>query len=89
MGPGCNEVRLNTFCHRKSQAEREPKETGMTDGKQKRPTARETAGEGAAPRKRKEGPAGAEEHANPKRGDERDDARLIERRRDARNPEGL
>lgn len=61
----------------------------MSDRKQKSPTARETAGEGAEPRKRREGPASAEELAEPKRGDERADGRLIERRRDAHNPEGL
>lgn len=61
----------------------------MSDRKQKTPTARETEGEGAAPRQRKEGPESAEERADPKRGNESVDGRLIDRRRDAHTPEGL
>lgn len=61
----------------------------MSDRKKESPTARETAGEGAEPRKRKEGLASAEERAEPKRGNEPADGRLIDRRRDARNREGL
>ena len=63
----------------------------MTDRKQpaKSPTARETSGEGADKRKRNEGTVTAEERAEPERGNERVDARIIERKRDAHNPEGI
>lgn len=55
----------------------------------KQPTARETSGEGAARRRRTEGAESAEERADPSRGTEPNDPRLIERRRDAHNPDGL
>ena len=55
----------------------------------KRPAARETKGEGVPKRKRNEGSVSAEERAEPNRGDERVDGRLIERERDAHNPEGI
>jgi hypothetical protein len=55
----------------------------------KRPVARETKGEGAPRRKRNEGTVTAEERAEPERGNERTDGRLIERERDAHNPEGI
>ena len=55
----------------------------------KRPAARETKGEGVPKRKRNEGSVSAEERAEPKRGDESVDGRLIERERDAHNPEGI
>jgi hypothetical protein len=64
----------------------------MTDPKDrpKKPGARETSGEGAPKRTRTEGGPSAEEKANPRRGgSEEDDARLIDRNRDARNPRGL
>ncbi|MEI9900490.1 MAG: hypothetical protein WDN31_10615 [Hyphomicrobium sp.] len=61
----------------------------MSGRRQKTPTARETDGEGAAPRTRKGGSTSAEDRAEPKRGNESEDAHLIERRRDARTPEGL
>ena len=62
----------------------------MSGDNKKLPTARETEGEGAVPRKRKEGSATADERAEPKRGDESADGHLIERQRDAHNPgEGL
>lgn len=54
----------------------------------KSPVARETKGEGVPKRKRNEGTVTAEERAEPERGNEQTDARLIERERDARNPEG-
>jgi len=60
----------------------------MDDRKQKTPTARETAGEGAQPRKRRAGEETAAERADPKRRSDVSDARL-DRRRDARDPEGL
>jgi hypothetical protein len=67
-----------------------PEETTMPEPKdpRKRPAARETKGEGVPKRKRNESPD-AEERAEPKRGDERVDGRLIERERDAHNPEGI
>ncbi len=55
----------------------------------KRPVARETRGEGAPKRTRNEGTVSAEERAEPQSGDERSDGRLIERERDAHNPEGI
>jgi hypothetical protein len=55
----------------------------------KSPLARETQGEGAPKRKRNEGARTAEELAEPERGNERGDAHLIERKRDAHNPEGI
>jgi hypothetical protein len=55
----------------------------------KSPVARETKGEGAPKRKRNEGTVAAEERAEPERGNERTDGRLIERERDAHNPEGI
>ena len=55
----------------------------------KRRAARETKGEGVPKRKRNEGSVSPEERAEPKRGDERVDGRLIERERDAHNPEGI
>lgn len=62
-------------------------------GERKRPpkdkVARETGGEGVPERKRKEGSPSAEQRAEPQRGDEPADPNLIERRRDARNPEGI
>jgi hypothetical protein len=61
----------------------------MSEPKTRRPTARETEGEGAPPRERKGGSASAEEVAEPARGNEADDAHLIERQRDAHNPEGI
>lgn len=61
----------------------------MSEPKEKRPTARETSGEGAAPRTRKEGATNAEERADPKRVNEGVDGHLIERERDAHNPEGI
>jgi hypothetical protein len=64
-------------------------ESDMSEPKPKGPSARETAGEGAPPRTRKEGPASADERAEPQRGDERADGQLIQRKRDAHNPEGI
>ncbi|MFA5899313.1 MAG: hypothetical protein WC829_09390 [Hyphomicrobium sp.] len=58
-------------------------------GNPKKPTARETRGEGAPQRKRREGMMTAEDKADPKREDDRGDGRLIDRRPDARNREGL
>jgi hypothetical protein len=60
----------------------------MSDDKRRPedPAARETAGEGAPKRKRTEGPLTAEEAAEPRRDNERGDGRLIDRKRDARNP---
>ena len=55
----------------------------------KSPVARETKGEGAPKRKRNEGTVTAEERAEPERGNERTDGRLIEREQDAHNPEGI
>jgi hypothetical protein len=55
----------------------------------KSPVAREAKGEGAAKRKRNEGSVTAEERAEPERGNERADGRIIERERDAHNPEGI
>jgi hypothetical protein len=55
----------------------------------KAPVARETKGEGAPKRKRNEGTVSAEEKAEPERGNERTDGRIIQRERDARNPEGI
>jgi hypothetical protein len=55
----------------------------------KSPVARETKGEGALKRKRNEGTVTAEERAEPERGNERVDGRILERERDAHNPEGL
>ena len=55
----------------------------------KSPVARETKGEGAAKRKRNEGSVTAEERAEPERGNERTDGRMIERERDAHNPKGI
>jgi hypothetical protein len=60
----------------------------MAERKPKRPTARETAGEGAPPRSRKGSPT-AEDVAEPKRDEEGADGRLIDRRGDARIREGL
>ena len=51
--------------------------------------ARETMGEGAPKRKRNEGTVSADERAEPERGNERVDGRIIERERDAHNPEGI
>lgn len=50
--------------------------------------ARETRGEGVPQRQRKAGRASSEQRAHPQRGDEPGDPRLINRRRDARDPEG-
>lgn len=61
----------------------------MTDGKKKTPTARETSGEGVTKEVRKDSGRTAEERANPSRDEESSDARLIDRRRDARNPQGI
>jgi hypothetical protein len=63
----------------------------MSDRKQppKKPVARETAGEGAAKRQRNKGPVTAEEAAEPQRGNERSNGHMIERKRDAHNPDGL
>ena len=55
----------------------------------KSPIARETRGEGAPKRKRNEGTVTAEELAEPQRGNERADGHMIERKRDAHNPEGI
>jgi hypothetical protein len=55
----------------------------------KSPRARETKGEGAPKRKRNESTVTAEERAEPERGNERVDGRIIERERDAHNPEGI
>ena len=55
----------------------------------KSPVARETKGEGAAKRKRNESTVTAEERAEPQRGNERTDGRMIERERDAHNPDGV
>ena len=55
----------------------------------KSPVARKTKGEGAPKRKRNEGTETAEERAEPERGNERVDGRMIERERDAHNPEGI
>ena len=55
----------------------------------KSPAARETKGEGAPKRKRNEGSVTAEERAEPERGNERRDGRIVERDRDAHNPEGI
>jgi hypothetical protein len=55
----------------------------------KSPVARETKGEGAQKRRRNEGSVTAEERAEPERGNERSDGRIIERERDAHNPEGI
>jgi len=52
----------------------------------KSPLARETQGEGAPKRKRNEGTVTAEELAEPQRGA---DSHMIERKRDAHNPEGI
>jgi hypothetical protein len=67
------------------------KEITMSEPKDppKNPVARETQGEGAPKRKRNEGPVTAEERAEPERGDERVDGHMIERQRDAHNPEGI
>ena len=46
-------------------------------------------GEGAPKRTRNEGPVSAEELAEPERGNERIDGHMIERKRDAHNPEGI
>ena len=63
---------------------------GEPKKRDKKPLARETSGEGAAPRKRRETSPTSEERAEPQRGNEsEDDARLIDRKRDARNPRGL
>lgn len=61
----------------------EPKEP------RKSPVGRETRGEGAPKRTRNEGPVSAEELAEPERGNERTDGHMIERKRDAHNPEGI
>jgi hypothetical protein len=55
----------------------------------KQRVARETPGEGVPERKRKEGAPAADQRAEPQRGEEPADAHLIERRRDARNPQGI
>ena len=55
----------------------------------KSPLARETQGEGAPKRKRNEGTVTAEDLAEPQRGNERADSHMIERKRDAHNPEGI
>ena len=55
----------------------------------KKRTARETQGEGAPQRRRNEGPETAEELAEPERGNERGDGHMIERKRDAHNPDGI
>ena len=55
----------------------------------KRPAARETKGEGVPKRKRNESSVSAEERGEPDRSAERVDGRLIERERDAHNPEGI
>ncbi|WP_072377263.1 hypothetical protein [Hyphomicrobium sp. NDB2Meth4] len=60
----------------------------MTERKPRQPDARETLGEGAPPRKRKESTT-AVEKARPTRGNEEADARMIERKRDARIRDGL
>jgi hypothetical protein len=67
------------------------KETVMADRKDppKSPLARETRGEGAPKRKRNEATVTAEELAEPQRGNERVDGHMIERKRDAHNPEGI
>jgi hypothetical protein len=58
--------------------------------RRKTPLARETQGEGVPLQQRRtEGNQRAEELAAPKRGNERADGRLIQRKRDARNPEGV
>ena len=57
-----------------------------------RPRARSPArrgGEGAPKRKRNEATVTAEELAEPQRGNERVDGHMIERKRDAHNPEGI
>lgn len=61
----------------------------MAERKPKGPTARETAGEGVPQRQRRESTPSAEDRADPKRESDRGDGRLIDRRRDARNREGL
>jgi hypothetical protein len=63
----------------------------MSERKQppKSKVARETQGEGVPERKRKDATPSAEQRANPQRGNEHSDARMIERKRDARNPEGI
>jgi hypothetical protein len=73
-----------------SDAKEIAKETTMADPKipPKSPLARETQGEGAPKRKRNEGTVTAEELAEPERGNERADGHMIERKRDAHNPEG-
>lgn len=67
------------------------KETAIGEPKHRRkdPVARETQGEGAPKRNRREGLTNSEEAAEPERGNEPVDARLIERKRDAHNPEGI
>ncbi|WP_424955663.1 hypothetical protein [Hyphomicrobium sp. 1Nfss2.1] len=60
----------------------------MTERKPRKPDARETLGEGAPPRKRKES-GSAVEQARPTRGNEEPDPRMIERKRDARIRDGL
>jgi len=55
----------------------------------KSPVARETKGEGAPKRRRNGGSMTAEERAEPERGNARTDGRIIERERDAHNPEGI
>lgn len=56
---------------------------------QKEKGPRRTEGEGAPRRQRKGSVPKADEIADPQRGEGTEDGRLIERRRDARNPEGL
>ena len=46
-------------------------------------------GEGTPRRTRNEGPVSAEELAEPERGNERIDGHMIERKRDAHNPDGI
>jgi hypothetical protein len=67
------------------------KETAMSEPKVPRniSAGRETHGEGAPKRTRNEGPVSAEELAEPERGNERVDGHMIERKRDAHNPDGI
>ena len=67
------------------------KETAIANRKEppKSPLARETGGEGAPKRKRNEATVTAEELAEPERGNERADGHMIERKRDAHNPDGV
>lgn len=61
----------------------------MAERKPKRPTARETVGEGVPRGDKRRRAAGSEDVAEPDRSQESEDARLIDRRRNARTPEGL